>query len=284
MHFATPSVLTVLLLLILLIALVVPVLTSAGAAAGDESASDAAATLRLLDRLTSSTPVGWSEEDLQALRAATRVDPQGVITHLVERLQVDEAVPSMPAESSLHSVCGNALTLLDRLTGEQVGGKTKEWIGFATRDHRGVSPDVTTIYGPWRAWLRVRRDVPVDRWFWGMAYADLAVVLPLLRKDPSSWSPEELAPVRALGARVYPLLLDKLMDDGWAGEDYRVCDRANTLLQRLTGDDLGEIVRYELLRLSPASPERKFRYALHENRASMALIQRRWMARLLAER
>ena len=89
--------------------------------------------------------------------------------------------------------------------------------------------------------------------------------------------------MRALGKRVYPYLLDKLLDEGYAGEHFRVCDRANTLLRRLTGADLGEIVRHELLRLQPESELRKYSYAISENHASMALMQRRWMERLLVQ-
>jgi hypothetical protein len=245
-------------------------------------APDTAAMLQLVDRLTQTTPVRWTEADLEALRAGTRVDPRAVITRLVERLRVDEGVPAEPFESQIHSVCGNALTLLDRLTSENVGGTTKDWIGFSTRDHRGRPADDATVYGPWRAWLKVRENVPVDEWFWGISYAELAVVLPLLKKGEGEWGEGAVARVKDLGRRVYPYLLDKLVDEGWSGDGYRVCDRANTLLRALTGKDLGEIVRHELLRLDPDSSERKLRYPVRENHASMALFQRRWTEALLA--
>lgn len=256
-------------------------LLAAGAAA-EEPTPDPAHTLELVERLTHLTQVRWEEADLDALRAGTRADPRAVITRLAELLQVDEGVPALPMESGIYSVCGNALTLLDRLTSERVGGKTRNWTaGWATRDHRGVGPDAQTIYGPWRAWLEVRKDVPVEKWFWGMSYAELSVVMPLVRMGEGEWSADALARVRALGKRVYPYLLDKLVDEGYAGGDFRVCDRANTLLQRLTGQDLGPIVRHEFMRISPDSPMRKWGYAVSENHASMALLQRQWMAALL---
>ena len=252
-----------------------------GGAAAEESSEDPSAVLSLVDRLVRSTPVRWTEADFEALVEGTSGHPRAVITRLVELLQVDSSVPGEPTESTVHSVCGNALTLLDRLTSENVGGETSDWIGFATRDHRGRSPDAKTVYGPWRAWLEVRKYVPVERWFWGLSFAELARVRPLVRMGEGPWSEEAVAKAHALGRRVYPYLLDKLVDEGWAGEGYRVCDGANALLRRLTGHDLGEIVRHEHMRIDPKSPMRRLEYAIRENQASMRLIQRRWTAFLL---
>lgn len=252
-----------------------------GGVAAEEQPEDASAVLSLVERLVHTTPVRWTEADLEALIEGTSAHPRAVIERLVERLQVDQPVAAAPAESTFHSVCGNALTLLDRLTSENVGGVTKDWIGFATRDHRGRGPDPKTVYGPWRAWLEVRKDVPVARWFWGLSFAELALVRPLVRVGEGQWTEEAMAQVRALGRRAYPYLLDKLADEGWAGDGYRVCDRANAVLRRLTGHDLGEIVRHEHLRLDPESPMRRLEYAIRENHASMRLFQRRWTTLLL---
>ena len=267
-----------------LAALVTLVLFLAGGAAGGEPSTDVSDVLQRIDRMTAQIPPGsWTDADYEALRAGLRADPRAVISHLVERLEVDEGAATHPASSVFHTVSGNTLTLLDRLTSENVGGVTKPYIGFATRDHRGRSPNKEIVYGPWRGWLEVRKDIPVEKWFWGMSYAELATVMPLLRMGDGQWEEGALERVRALGKRVYPYLLDKLLDEGYAGDDFRVCDRANDLLRRLTGTDLGELVRHQLLCLQPETELRKWRYAITENQASMALMQRRWMERLLVQ-
>jgi hypothetical protein len=233
----------------------------------------------LVDGLVRTSQDDW---DLAPIRAAAARDPEKVIRVLVARLDDGTLVSGSPLESQLDTVCGNALTLLERLTEERICGCGKDWIGFTTHDHRGQAPDPEKVSGPWIAWLEVRRDVPVDEWFWGLSFRELERFRPLLRTAPESWAEADVERVLELKRRAYPFLLDKLLDDEFAGKGRRICDQANALLRRLKGFDFGEIERHELLRLPPEHPDREHRIAVAKNRASMALTQRRWMAAVLA--
>lgn len=239
------------------------------------------ATVELLDRVLRTTQVDWADS-LPAVREALARDPRGVIEHLVEQLGVDEFVAGKPFESQTYNVCGNALTLLERLTDERVCGLGRDWIGFSTHDHRSAEPSREKIQGPWQAWLHVRADLPVDEWFWGLSYAEFRRLARLMKQAEGEWPDDALDDARALGRRAYPYLLDKLLDDEYALPETRYCDQANALLRALTGADCGAIERTQLLRLAAGDPDREFRLAIARNEASMALVQRRWMSALLA--
>lgn len=261
------------------------VLTSLALTARPQDTLDAplhAESLELLDELLATSQQAWPER-MPAARAAMERSPRGVIEHLVAKLAVDQPAAGWPLESQVYNVCGNALTLLEELTGERICGQGRDWIGFRTLDHRGAQPSREEIQGPWETWLAVRAELSVDEWFWGLSYPELGRLAPLLRKAQDEWTAEELEAVRELGARAYPYLLDKLLDDEFALSGLRHCDQANALLRELTGQNLGELERKELLKLSPDDPARKHRLAVSTNRASKSLMQRRWTSVLLVE-
>ena len=123
-------------------------------------------TLRLLERLVHTTQVDW-QASWSDVEAAFQRDPREVIEALMAWLDDDESVAGRPLESQVYNVCGNALTLLERLTDERICGLGKDWIGFSTHDHRSTRPSRENVLGPWQAWTEARDDVPVGEWFWG---------------------------------------------------------------------------------------------------------------------
>lgn len=241
-----------------------------------------AETVALLDRMLGSTQLNWAESMPDA-REATRRDPRGVVEYLVEKLAVDELVPGESSESQIYNVCGNGLTLLERLTDERICGLGRDWIGFSTHDHRSTRPSIEKVQGPWLAWLAVRAEQPVDEWFWGLSYAELLRLGLLMRTKQAEWRAADLEAVRALGARAYPYLLDKLQDDEVADGEQQYCQQANALLRRLTGIDLGEIEPTRLLGLAPEEPGRKHRLVILDNRAARSWMHRRWTSALLVQ-
>ncbi len=227
------------------------------------------------DSLLHSSQASWTEEALAAARADLASNPEQVLSHLVDQLADGTGVDGSPLESTRYTVCGNALTLLEDLTHVRIDSLGRDWFGFRTHDHRACEPSAEEIEMPWRAWLAVRSDVPVKQWFWGLAYSELEPVAQLLTSDPKEWRPSAVAHAAALGPRLYPFLIEKLLDDEFSANE-RVADRADQLLRRLTGKSAGTLLRHELLNYDPRDPLRE--QSTHLNRASMQLVQQRWVS------
>lgn len=234
----------------------------------------------LLAELVRASPATWGPR-LASAHDEVRRDPEAAIKYLVEQLTVDESVPGLPLESQIYSVCGNALTLLERLTDAHICGCGGDWIGFATHDHRSASPDAQTIQYPWEAWLHARSSTPVEQWFWGLSYPELRVLSDSMRRPESEWSPELIAEVQALGSRAYPYLLDKLLDQQVATHDLLFCAQAHRMLGRITGLDFGPLPQVALLHLEARDPEREQRTVIHKNKSARDLMHQRWSVALL---
>lgn len=233
-----------------------------------------------LIELVHSSPATWGPR-LDDARAEVERDPRGALEYLVSQLPLADPVEALPLESQTYTVCGNTLTLLERLTDERICGCGKDWIGFTSHDHRSAQPDPQTIQYPWEAWLHARRDTPVEQWFWGLSYGEFTVLSKLMRQPESNWSPDEIEKVEALGSRAFPYLLDKLVDQEFACSERLYCSQANAMLQQLTGVDLGPLPQTALLHLSASDPERAQRTVIHKNKSARDHMQRRWAVALL---
>ncbi|MAG54998.1 MAG: hypothetical protein CMJ83_01775 [Planctomycetes bacterium] len=227
------------------------------------------------------SPQTWSK-GMPAVREILRTRTAVALEYVVNRTQDGTAVPGLFGESQIHSVCGNALTLLERLTTVHVCGLKRKWIGFNTHDHRGQAPSEKDVRNPWKQWLAVREPIDANTWFWGLSYAELEPVVAALRMPSGRWDARVLAPVRLLGKRVYPYLIDKLGDDGWGAERQRLCDQANRLLGKLTGHDAQEIPALRLLALSADDPRRRGGLVEAQNQANMRHARETWLVKLLA--
>jgi len=227
------------------------------------------------------SPASWGEA-LEQVRSDFQSAPRPVIEALIAALDDRTAVPALPGESTMYTVSGNALSLLEDLTDLRLEPTDREWIGFRVHDHRGSAPDPDLVRPPWEAWLRSRDDLPEAAWFHGLSARELHSVQRVLRSPLEQWSESLLADVRALGPRTYPFLLNALLDSEWACAGERQADQANRLLARLHGSEIEPLERYDLLTLDPSDPLRAHGSALVRNRLALRRANERWSVRLLA--
>lgn len=216
----------------------------------------------------------WTETALDAARHDLAANTAKVLQELVGALGDGTSVDGNALESTRYTVCGNALTLLEDLTHVRIDRQGRDWIGFRTHDHRSCTPSQDEIEAPWRAWLAVRKDLPVNTWFWGLSITEITPVLGLLSTSPANWKQAALEQARTLGPRLYPLLIEKILDEE-CSDGERVADRADSLLRQLTGKDAGKLERYEMLGYAPDDPMRAL--STHLNRASLQLVQQNWL-------
>lgn len=222
------------------------------------------------------------EEELERVRQDFQAHPAEVLTQLIAALADDTVVSGSREESTMYTVRGNALTVLEDYCDLRLDAMHREWIGFRVHDHRGLAPDLNAVKQPWDAWLRSREGLAPEHWFYGLSARELYPLQKLLRSESKEWSSESLAPAVALGARAYPFLLARLVDEEWAYKGERQADQANRLLARLHGGEPEPLERYDLLTLAPDDPLRSERIALVRNRLALDRVQERWYVRLLA--
>ncbi|MBL8896901.1 MAG: hypothetical protein JNM84_04710 [Planctomycetes bacterium] len=224
----------------------------------------------------------WSAA-LELVRADFQRAPRATLEALIAALDDGTAVSGYAVESTIYSVRGNALELLEDFTDLRLDHVGREWIGFRVHDHRGMAPELEAVKPPWVAWLRSRADLPEAQWFHGLSARELHALQSVLRTPAAQWTDELLAPAVGLGSRAYPRLLHYLIDEEWAVAGERMADQANRLLARCVGGEPEALERYDLLSLDPADPLRKYGTALVRNRLAMQRAQERWAVRLLKQ-
>jgi hypothetical protein len=246
----------------------------------DAPAEPAVLAARLHALLRSSQSI-W-EQELELVRADFQRAPRETIQDLVRALGDATVVPGLALESTMYTVRGNALVILEDFTDLRIDEHDREWIGFRVHDHRGIAPDEAQVRRPWEAWLRTREGLPVSHWFHGLSARELHALQRVLRTPHATWTDALLAPARALGPRAYARLLHYLVDEEWACAGERQCDQANRLLAKLQGGEPEPLERYDLLSIDPRDPLRAEEIALVRNRLAMHAVQERWSARLLS--
>ncbi|MBK9386780.1 MAG: hypothetical protein IPN34_18350 [Planctomycetes bacterium] len=225
---------------------------------------------------------GWSEA-LELVRADFQREPRATLEALIAALDDGTVVPGESFESTMYTVRGNALELLEDFTDLRLEHVDRAWIGFRVHDHRGMAPELEAVKPPWVAWLRSRAELPEAQWFHGLSARELHALQRVLRTPAAQWTGELLAPAISLCSRAYPRLLHYLLDEEWAAEGERIADQANRLLARFVGGEPEPLERYDLLSLDPADPLRKYGTALVRNRLAMQRAQERWLVRLLKQ-
>lgn len=234
---------------------------------------------KVVEGMITSTQAVWDQK-MPKMVAVAEARPKETIAYLVSRLDDGTDVYGLPFESQIYSVCGNALTLLERLTLMHVCRQESRWRGFATHDHRGAKPSEAEISHPWRAWLHRRADLPTDRWFWGLSLRELKALRTPLRTARTKWNDALLADAKKLGRRAYPALLAMLLENNWGADERQLCEQANDLLAVLTGEDPVPMPMINPLKYRGGSPMRGPQ-GTERNRAARRLAQQTWINRLI---
>ena len=240
----------------------------------------------ILDRLTGSAPLPAAHRDAldKTLRTSHafwkkegclgRVDdamaaaPKATIQFLLDRLEDVTPVHGHPEESSIYTICGGAISLL-----EEIADVTFDDAKYG-HDHRSWQPEPKVV-AAWREWWAKHRDAPIESIWCGLDFETRRRVKSSLREPKGN-----LKDAVAMGKRIVPYLIQLIDCDAWARGDghvvVRVCDEANRLLRLITGQAFGEIARYDALEYDPKDPMRQAAHGL--TMESIAQMKSKWVA------